>query len=106
MPSPLPPSTSAVRVRVPAKINLALKVGAPRPDGFHPLATIYQAVSLYDELVAEWAGPDEFTVTVTGEGAGQVPTDDRNLAVRAARLLAMTHGPNDSLGVSLSIKTA
>ncbi len=95
-----------MHVRVPAKINLALKVGAPRPDGFHPLATVYQAVSLYDEVVAEWAGPDEFEVTVTGEGAGLVPTDDRNLAVRAARLLALTHGPNDSLGVSLSIKKA
>jgi 4-diphosphocytidyl-2-C-methyl-D-erythritol kinase len=93
-----------VRVRVPAKINLALKVGAPRRDGFHPLATIYQAVSLYDEVVAEWAGPDEFEVTVTGEGAGLVPLDDRNLALRAARLLARTHGPHDSLGVSLLIK--
>jgi 4-diphosphocytidyl-2-C-methyl-D-erythritol kinase len=104
MASPLPPSTLGVRVRVPAKINLALKVGAPRPDGFHPLATIYQAVSLYDEVVAQWAGPDQFEVTVTGEGAGLVPLDERNLAVRAARLLARIHGPNDSLGVSLAIK--
>ena len=91
---------------MPAKINLALKVGAPRVDGFHPLATIYQAVSLYDEVSAEWAGPGEFEVSVTGEGAGLVPLDERNLALRAARLLAETHGPNDSLGVSLSIKKA
>ena len=89
---------------MPAKINLALKVGAPRPDGYHPLATVYQAVSLYDEVHAAWADPDEFEVVVTGEGADLVPLDDSNLAVRAARLLARTHGPHDSLGVSLSIK--
>jgi 4-diphosphocytidyl-2-C-methyl-D-erythritol kinase len=104
--SPLPPATTAVRVRVPAKINLALKVGAPRPDGFHPLATVYQAVSLCDEVVAEWAGPDEFSVTVTGEGADQVPLDETNLAVRAARLLARVHGRNDALGAALSITKA
>ncbi|MET1007481.1 MAG: 4-(cytidine 5'-diphospho)-2-C-methyl-D-erythritol kinase [Propionibacteriaceae bacterium] len=106
MASPLPPSPVGVRVRVPAKINLALKVGAPRPDGFHPLATIYQAVSLYDEIVAEWAGPDEFEVTVTGEGAGLVPTNDSNLAIRAAQLLARTHAPNEAVGVSLAINKA
>ena len=60
MPQPLPPTTG-VRVRVPAKINLTLKVGAPRPDGFHPLATVYQAVSLYDEVAADWGEPGEFT---------------------------------------------
>ena len=91
-------------MRVPAKINLALKVGPPRPDGYHPLATVYQAVSLYDEVHAAWADPEEFEVEVTGEGADLVPLDDSNLAVRAARLLARTHGAHDSLGVSLSIK--
>jgi 4-diphosphocytidyl-2-C-methyl-D-erythritol kinase len=104
--SPLPPNPVGVRVRVPAKINLALKVGPPRPDGYHPLATVYQAVSLYDEVEAEWAEPDEFEVVVTGENADLVPLDDSNLALRAARLLARTYGPNDSLGVRLSIKKA
>ena len=104
MASPLPPSPVGVRVRVPAKINLALKVGPPRPDGFHPLATVYQAVSLYDEVHAAWADPERVRAsTVTGEGADLVPLDDSNLAVRAARLLARTHGAHDSLGVSLSI---
>jgi 4-diphosphocytidyl-2-C-methyl-D-erythritol kinase len=91
-------------VRVPAKINLALKVGPPRRDGYHPLATVYQAVSLYDEVHAAWADPEEFEIEVTGEGAVLVPLDDSNLAVRAARLLARTHGAHDSLGVRLSIK--
>lgn len=95
-----------VRVKAPAKINLALKVGSPRADGFHPLATVYQAVSLYDEVDAAWADPDEFEVAVTGEGADLVPVDDENLAIRAAQLLARTYGPHDSLGVSLTIRKA
>jgi 4-diphosphocytidyl-2-C-methyl-D-erythritol kinase len=89
---------------VPAKINLALKVGAPRPDGYHPLATVYQAVSVYDEVHAGWADSDQFEVAVSGEGADLVPLDDSNLALRAAKLLARTHAPHDSLGASLSIK--
>ena len=56
----VPPAAVGVRVRVPAKINLALKVGPPRPDGYHPLATVYHAVSLFDDVHAEWADPDEF----------------------------------------------
>ena len=91
---------------MPAKINLALKVGGRRPDGYHPLATVYHAVSLYDEVEAVWAEADEFEVQVSGEGADQVPLDDSNLALRAARLLARTHGPYDSLGASLSIRKA
>lgn len=43
---------TAVTVRAPAKINLHLGVGATREDGFHPLDTVYQAVSLYDDVVA------------------------------------------------------
>ena len=105
MASPLPPAPVGVHVRAPAKINLALKVGAPRSDGYHPLATVYHAVSLFDDVYAEWAEPDEFEVEVGGEGADEVPLDEENLALRAARLLARTHGGPD-LGVRLSIRKA
>jgi 4-diphosphocytidyl-2-C-methyl-D-erythritol kinase len=104
MASVTPPILAGVQVRVPAKINLALKVGAPRADGYHPLATVYQAVSLYDEVEASWAEADEFQVTVSGEGADEVPRDSSNLAIRAARLLAHSYGGRDSLGAHLLIK--
>ena len=104
MSSPIAPVPAGVRVRVPAKINLALCVGPPREDGFHPLATVDQAVSLFDEVQAVWDEPGVFTVSVTGEGAGEVPCDDRNLALRAARLLADRHGDGEPLGVALSIQ--
>ena len=106
MVSPLPPAPWTVRVRVPAKINLALKVGPPRADGYHPLATVYHAVSLFDEVVAAPADGGEFTVTVTGEGADAVPTDGTNLVIRAARLLADTFGAGAGFGAALSIQKA
>jgi 4-diphosphocytidyl-2-C-methyl-D-erythritol kinase len=104
--SALPPEPAGVRVRAPAKINLALCVGPSRRDGYHPLATVYQAVSLYDEVHAAWAEPDEFAVTVSGEGADLVPTDETNLALRAARLLARDYGQGGPVGALLSIKKA
>ena len=79
-----------VTVRAPAKINLHLSVGAPRADGYHALTTVYQAVSLYDELTATPARG--LSAAVTGEGAREVPAGSGNLAVRAARLLARRSG--------------
>ncbi len=75
-----------VTVRVPGKVNLHLRVGDRRPDGFHDVVTVLQAVSLYDDVTAA-SGPGT-TIEVHGEGAADVPTDGTNLAVRAARLLA------------------
>jgi len=80
----------SVTARVPAKVNLELMVGPRRPDGFHHLATVFQAVGLYDDVSVEL--DDDWGVTVTGPYADQVPTDDSNLAMRAARLLASETG--------------
>ncbi len=92
----------AVRVRVPAKLNLTLRVGPLRDDGYHPLATVFQAVSLYDEVSAV-ATAGEVTCTVSGEGAAQVPKGSRNLAVRAAELLRERYG-TPGLGCALTIR--
>jgi len=80
-------SAPRVHVRAPGKINLFFEVGAVQPDGYHDVASVYQAVSLYEDV---WAEPArEFTVSVSGEGdLSGVPQDDRNLALRAARMLA------------------
>ena len=77
----------------PAKINLCLGVGPVRPDGFHALATVYQAIGLYDRVTVTDA--DDVTVTVHADAripVDEVPLDDTNIAVRAARLLAEHHG--------------
>ncbi|MEW2136754.1 4-(cytidine 5'-diphospho)-2-C-methyl-D-erythritol kinase [Streptomyces sp. NPDC005409] len=80
----------SVTVRVPAKVNVQLAVGAARPDGFHDLANVFLAVSLYDEVTATPA--DELTVTCTGPDADKVPLDRTNLAARAAEVLAARAG--------------
>jgi 4-diphosphocytidyl-2-C-methyl-D-erythritol kinase len=76
---------TSVTVRVPAKINLQLAVGPLRPDGYHGLVTVFQAVSLFDEVTVTAAAAD--SVRVSGEGAGFVPEDGDNLALRAVRAL-------------------
>ncbi|HEY0699334.1 MAG TPA: 4-(cytidine 5'-diphospho)-2-C-methyl-D-erythritol kinase [Micromonospora sp.] len=76
----------AVRVTVPAKINLHLGVGPLRPDGYHELNTVYHAISVHDELTARRG--DTLTLTMEGEGAGELALDDSNLVIRAARALA------------------
>src|SRR4051794_10997452 len=85
---------AVVAATAPAKINLSLGVGPNRPDGFHTLATVYQAIGLYDRVTVRPA--DETTVAVTAtEGrvpVHDVPLDATNIAVRAARLLAEHHG--------------
>jgi 4-diphosphocytidyl-2-C-methyl-D-erythritol kinase len=75
-----------VRVRVPAKINLHLHVGPVRNDGYHELVTVYHAISLYDELSARRG--DRLTLTMEGEGTGELTLDEDNLVLRAARALA------------------
>lgn len=71
---------------MPAKINLHLGVGPLRADGYHELHTVYHAISLYDEVTAR-AG-DTLTLTMQGEGVGELKLDDSNLVIRAANALA------------------
>jgi 4-diphosphocytidyl-2-C-methyl-D-erythritol kinase len=80
----------SVTVRVPAKVNVQLAVGAARPDGFHDLANVFLAVGLYDEVTVTPA--DRLRVTCEGTDAAQVPLDRTNLAARAAIALAGRHG--------------
>lgn len=89
-----------VRTRAPGKINVYLSVGALQDDGYHDVATAYQAVSLYEDVVAEPA--EDFSVTFTGPiDASDVPVDESNLAIRAARLVADAAGYRG--GVRLTI---
>lgn len=92
---------SRVHVRAPGKINVFFEVGERQDDGYHDVASAYQAVSAYEDVWAESA--QDFSVEVTGTvDVTGVPTDDRNLAVRAARLLAAEIGYD--AGVHLTIR--
>lgn len=80
----------SVTVRVPAKVNVQLAVGAARPDGFHDLANVFLAVGLYDEVTVTPA--ESLRITCSGPDAAQVPLDASNLAARAATALAALRG--------------
>ncbi|WP_347346574.1 4-(cytidine 5'-diphospho)-2-C-methyl-D-erythritol kinase [Microbacterium sp.] len=80
-----------VHVRAPGKLNVFFQVGEAGPDGYHDVASAYQAVSLFEDVVATPA--DGFTIEVHGDvDTSGVPRDDRNLAIRAARLVARELG--------------
>jgi 4-diphosphocytidyl-2-C-methyl-D-erythritol kinase len=72
-------------VRSHAKINLGLYVGAPRPDGFHALCTVYQTLELYD-VVTVTAHPAKETVLRLTSNDQRVPTDNRNTAWKMVAL--------------------
>lgn len=74
-------------LRTPAKVNLVLEVLGKRPDGYHELSTVMQAVDLFDRLTVEAAG-----IITLETSEPDLPTDDRNLVMRAARLLRETAG--------------
>lgn len=81
----------AVHVRAPGKVNVFMRVGALDADGYHDVATAYQAVSLYEDVRA-WPD-DEFSVAFSGSvDSSLLPTDASNLAIRAAKLLARHAG--------------
>ena len=101
--SPRSGSASSVRVEAPGKVNLFLSVGAPGPDGYHPLTTVFQAVRLIETVTARrQSAQDHGTVTLTlEEPDADVPSDASNLAVRAAKLLAEATGVGEGVDLLL-----
>ena len=98
--------TGSVTVRVPGKVNLHLAVGDRREDGYHELTTVFQAVSLIDEVTVRNA--DVLSLELVGEGADELPTDERNLAWQAAEMLAEHVGraPDVSIMIDKAIPVA
>ena len=86
------PETLSVTVRAAAKVNLHLGVGRVRADGFHPLATVYQTLSLHDDVTASTRA--RWSVNLVCEDdidRDAFPTGEDNIVVRAGRLLAAHH---------------
>jgi len=99
-----------ITVRCCAKLNLSLAVLDRRPDGFHEIESLMVPVSLADTLfVRATAEPGirlgvQFGGQLAGAGrilARDVPTDDRNLVVRAATALAAEAGIDRGLSIHL-----
>ncbi len=81
----------SVTVRVPAKVNLQLSVGPRESDGYHQLVTVFQAISIFDDVTVKIAEKGSgINLTVSGDQIHGVPTDASNLVVEAAQLIAST----------------
>ncbi|MFC1806426.1 4-(cytidine 5'-diphospho)-2-C-methyl-D-erythritol kinase [Planctomycetota bacterium] len=88
----------AILVRCPAKLNLFLEVVRRREDGYHELDTVMQAVDLVDELAIRPRDDAELRLVCSDPS---LPTDERNLALRAA--LALREATGGSLGADLRL---
>ncbi len=75
----------------PAKINLFLRITGRRPDGYHELDSLFLPVSLFDRIVAEVDHAQSSAVSIRCNWP-EIPLDDGNLAVRAARLFLEARG--------------
>jgi len=87
-------------VRVPGKINLQLSVGPLQKDGYHELATVFQSVSLYDEVSLKLIDGGE--IKVNTEGKAGVPDGRENLAYQAIDLMRRKFEIKD--GIEIKIK--
>ena len=104
-------SAATLVIRAPAKLNLSLAVLARRPDGFHEIESLMVPVTLHDTVRVRARADDAIRLTVRfggrlagtdGRGlARDVPADDSNLAVRAARLLREEAGLAAGLDIEL-----
>ena len=88
-----------LKFKTPAKVNLGLHIQGKREDGFHELETIFQMVSLYDEVELEISSSG---VKLECDTPG-VPSDNTNLAYKAAFLLKKIYQVQNK-GVTIRLK--
>ena len=83
---------NSVVVRVPGKINLQLSVGPRETDGYHGIVTVFQSISLYDDVtVTKEVMGSGLSLNINGGHVHGVPIDESNLAWRAAVLMCQRH---------------
>ena len=95
-------------LKIPAKLNLYVQVGMRGANGYHDIATVFQAISLYDTMeISPTQDSSGLTISVEGIDAGKIPTDSRNLVIKAAKLLSNHIGiePNVHFRLKKSIPT-
>ena len=92
--------TEAVREFAPAKINLFLHVGDKRPDGFHDLESLVVFADVGDAL--EFAPAEELSLSLAGPFAEGLQTESDNLALRAARALAVRAKTHAGAAIALT----
>lgn len=93
---------SHVVARVPGKINLQLSVGPLQRDGYHPVATVFQAVSIFDDVKVALSNRAGITILSGGKPSDYLPLDKNNLAYQAAELMMKKFEISDGLEITLT----
>jgi len=92
---------SSVVTRVPGKINLQLSVGPLQRDGYHPVATVFQAVSIFDDV--KIALSDKSGISIhSAKSDERLPLDNNNLAFKAAQIMAKKFDISDGIEITLN----
>jgi 4-diphosphocytidyl-2-C-methyl-D-erythritol kinase len=91
-----------VKIRAFAKINLRLEILGKRPDGYHELRTIFQTVSLHDELRLRLSKSPGITLRVEGNAVLSGEPTEKNLVYRA--VAAVRSELKDESGVAIELK--
>ena len=99
------PKMQEIKIKSYAKINLALDVIGLRDDGYHMLETVMQKIGLSDEISIKWqeSTEDDFGIVLRA-GKPYLPTDERNLAYRAAQLMAEKANARGRLEIRITKK--
>ena len=93
---------NGVVVRVPGKVNLQLSVGPLEADGYHEVTTVFQAISIYDDLTLRFAEPGTgIVLKASGSTSHGVPLDATNLAYRAAQLMIDRHDLDSDISIHI-----
>ena len=88
-----------VKVQAPAKINMSLDVLRRRPDGYHDVSMVMQAVSLYDCVTVETTDTKGIEIFCDYEG---VPCDEHNIAYKAAAAF-FKYSETENTGIKITI---
>lgn len=88
-----------LKLKSPAKLNLFLRILGKRPDGYHEIASLFQAIDIYDTLTFKLAEKDQFTCSDTS-----LPVDENNLVLKARDLFRKKTGQTFPLAIHLDKK--
>ena len=92
---------NSTTIKSPAKVNLFLRVTGRRDDGFHDIYSLFQPISLYDELTVETSGGDSITVECRAPGVPSGASSSDNLAYRAADLFLREAGLKKAVTIEI-----
>lgn len=92
-----------IKVQCPAKINYTLKITGKRPDGFHNIESIMQAVSLFDYLTISVEYFNDNLVELSGSSS-EIPYNEKNLVYKASKLFLDSLDSDKSYKISVYIE--